>query len=98
MGSPTAQHIDAALDELFDPRDDDDEHGDASLRHGYDDGPMHVVDITRTGRATFSQWADQDYEVELAPPLDRIVDRAQARAIWLLLAKGAVDEVRARFG
>jgi hypothetical protein len=42
--------------------------GSAFLRFGEDEGPMYVVYVTRTGRVTFEQWADQDFMVELAEP------------------------------
>lgn len=100
---PGSAQIDRALHELFheeiDGMTEDDyaEHGDAFLRHGYDEGPMYVVEISRTGRATFSQWADQDYYNEIAPAIDITVDEATAREIWHLLARGAIDELKSRF-
>src|SRR5262249_45055584 len=41
------------------------EHGAASLRYGFDDGPMYVIEVDRLGRVRFEEWADQDYENEL---------------------------------
>jgi hypothetical protein len=36
------------------------EHGAAWIRHGFDDGPMYVLEVTRTGIVRFEEWADQD--------------------------------------
>jgi hypothetical protein len=103
VGSPDESQIELALNELFCEdlqgmtEQDYAEHGDASLRFGYDNGPMYVVDISRTGRATLSQWEDQDYYVELQPEIEMMVDREVAKRLWLLLAQGKIDEVKQHF-
>ena len=71
------------------------EHGAASLRYGFDEGPMFVVEIARNGRVRFEEWADQDYEKELAPPrMVQSMSQGDALRLWSLLASGDVDAVR----
>ena len=72
--SPSDAELAQAIAELYhetlDGMTDGDyaEHGDASLRFGYDDGPMYVLTANRLREVTFEEWADQDYEQELVPP------------------------------
>jgi hypothetical protein len=71
------------------------EHGAASLRYGFDDGPMFAVEVDRRGRARFEEWADQDYERELsAPRTARVRSLDEALQLWTLLATGDVDALR----
>jgi hypothetical protein len=64
--SPSTGDLAKAVSELFDEsipamtESDYREHGAASLRYGFDAGPMFTVEITRSGSATLEQWADQD--------------------------------------
>jgi hypothetical protein len=56
-GAPTRGEISAAVKELYEEslpgmtEGDYEEHGSASLRYGYDEGPMYVLEITRHGNA-----------------------------------------------
>jgi len=73
------------------------EHGAASLRYGFDEGPMYVIEITRSGNASFEQWADQDYRHELGPSVTRPVNEKKALELWLMLSKGEIENIRAYF-
>lgn len=95
VGSPTEAQFIAALRELFDPRVDDEEHGDAWLRYGSDDGPMFVLTFTAAHTARFEEWADQDFEVELAPARESApISDADALNLWMRLSAGDVQGVR----
>lgn len=73
------------------------EHGAASLRYGHDDGPMYVLEISRLRTVTFEEWADQDYEQEMAPPGRlREVPQDEALRLWSWLAEGEIDRVRSQ--
>ncbi|KRB93808.1 hypothetical protein [Noviherbaspirillum sp. Root189] len=74
------------------------EHGSAHLRYGYDNGPMYVLEIDRTGHATLEVWEDQDYEVEAcAPRKIKVVSEGQATELWAWLASGQTEKVEAVF-
>jgi len=93
--SPTESQFIAALRELFDPRVDDEEHGDAWLRYGNDDGPMFVLTFTCGHTARFEEWADQDFEVELAPPRESApISDSEALNLWMRLSAGDLQAVR----
>jgi hypothetical protein len=70
-------------------------HPCASIRYGFDAGPMHVLEVRRGGRVQFSQWADQDYETELEPEMaiDGVGEN-EALRLWKLLAGGQIDAVK----
>ena len=102
--SPSTQDLAHAAAELFVENipgmttADYEEHGEASLRYGYDDGPMYVIAVGRSGTATFEQWADQDFNTELAAPktLDSLSQQEVAH-LWLALCEGRIAEVQAAF-
>jgi len=72
------------------------EHPNAWLRYGFDDGPLYVLNVYRSGTVYFSQWADSDYENELEPQAEKInVAEREAHRLWELLAAGKIDEVKA---
>jgi len=92
---PTEGQLIQALQELFEENTDDEEHPDAWLRHGDDDGPMCVLTFTRARAARFEEWADQDYRVELVAPREAVVpDKAVALELWKRLAAGDLQAVR----
>jgi hypothetical protein len=75
-----------------------DEHGAASLRYGYDEGPMYALEITRHGTAIWEEWADQDYNTELCPEKEiKSLPQELAVLLWEQLAEGNIDVVRAYF-
>jgi len=93
--SPTKAQLADALRELFDPSVDDEEHGDAWLRYGNDDGPMFVLTFTCGRMARFEEWADQDYEVELVPQREaNDITDGEALSLWTCLASGDMQAVR----
>lgn len=57
VSAPTPDQILSAVEELYVENlvgmteCDYEEHGDAWLRYGYDEGPMYVLTITRSGKA-----------------------------------------------
>lgn len=103
-GAPTRDEISAAVKELYEESSpsmtegDYEEHGAASLRYGYDEGPMFVLEITRHGTAIWEEWADQDYKVELCPEKEvKSLPQEKAVLLWEQLAEGKIDLVRAYF-
>ncbi len=103
-GAPTSGEVAAAVKELYEERlpgmteGDYEEHGAASLRYGYDEGPMYVLEITRHGTARWEEWADQDYEIELCPMIEvKSLPREKAVLLWEQLAAGETDLVQAYF-
>ena len=51
-----------------------------SVAAGYDDGPMCVLEINRLREVRLEEWADQDFEQELAPPRT-MYDVSEDRAV-----------------
>ena len=104
VGSPTMEQIQVAARELFHENipgiseGDYDEHGAASLRYGFDEGPMYELEITRSGFARWQEWADQDYTQELSP-MKELSARTEQQAIelWMALSRGNIELVRAAF-
>lgn len=103
--SPTEKQLTDALNELYvehahgtGPASDvDDEHESVSLRFGYDDGLMYVVEVMSSGTVTFEEWSDQDFEIELAPPKRMLaVSKAQAMELWLWLLHRQVAKIRSQ--
>jgi hypothetical protein len=93
--NPTVAQLTEAVAELYHEalpgmtEGDYAEHGAGSLRYGYDDGPMYVVEVNRLGEVTLEEWGDQDYEQVLAPPRRRReVSEDQALRLWTWLAEG----------
>ena len=101
---PTPDEISAAVKELYEENlpgmseGDYEEHGASSLRYGFDEGPMYVLEITRHGTARLEEWADQDYETELCPMREvRALPREKAVLLWERLAAGEIELVRSHF-
>ena len=101
--SPTEKQLADALNELYvdhshEPgREDEFENGSASLRFGYDDGLMYVIEVMCSGTVTFEEWSDQDYEIELAPPQKmRDVTKTNAMELWQLLFHRQVAKIRSQ--
>lgn len=102
--APTLDEISAAVKELYEENlpgmteGDYEEHGAASLRYGYDEGPMYVLEITRHGIARWEEWADQDYEMELCPMKEvKSLPQEKAVLLWEKLATGKAEIVRTYF-
>ncbi len=104
VSAPSVEQVRTAISELYHENipgvaeGDYEEHGAASLRYGYDDGPMYVLEVTRHGVARWGEWADQDYNDEICPAKElRYITEAQANELWNALAAGSIDLVRAAF-
>lgn len=73
------------------------EHGAAFLRYGFDDGPMIVLEISRLQECRLEEWADQDFEQQLAPHrVMRKLPEVQALQLWDWLARGQIDLIRSQ--
>jgi hypothetical protein len=103
-GMPTYDEISAAVEELYEENlpgmseHDYEEHGAGSLRYGFDEGPMYVLEITRHGTARLEEWADQDYETELCPMREvKALPQEKAVLLWKHLAAGEIESVRPYF-
>ncbi len=73
---------------------DYEEHGAVSLRYGFDEGPMYVLEVSRLGTVSFEGWADQDFEAPLFQPrLMTSVSLPRALQLLQWLAEGAIDSV-----
>ncbi|MCW8130919.1 MAG: hypothetical protein KIS92_11255 [Planctomycetota bacterium] len=101
--SPGAENLLAAIAELYhenlpDMNDGDyKEHPSAWLRIGYVNGPMHVIHINRHGEAIFEEWADQDFDKELAPPRRMAgISEQHAFQLWAWLAEGNLACIRSQ--
>lgn len=104
IAKPTRDEISAAVKELYEENlpgmtaGDYEEHGAGSLRYGYDDGPMYVLEITRHGTARLEEWTDQDYEMELCPMREvKALPQDKAVVLWVHLAAGEIEAVRPHF-
>jgi hypothetical protein len=99
--SPTAEQLAHAMAEVYHENipsmaeDDYAEHPNAWLRYGFDDGPLYVIDVYRTGTVRFSQWADPDYENELEAEsgMANVTEQHSLR-LWTLLAQGQIDQIK----
>ena len=98
---PTDAELESALHDIYDEghphltENDYAEHPDASVRFGDDSGPMFVVTVTRKGRVEFSQWADADYEQELASPGHlKDVSFENALRLWRTARRGEIASLR----
>jgi hypothetical protein len=101
--NPTATQLAEAVAELYHEtlpnmtEGDYAEHGAASLRYGYDDGPMYLLEVNRIRNVRFEEWADQGFEQEQAPPrIMKDVAEVQALRLWTLLVEGLFDQVRSQ--
>jgi hypothetical protein len=99
--NPTAGELALAIEEQYVENlpgmteADYEEHGAASLRYGFDDGPMYVLEVSRGGAVTLEEWADQDYQTALSPRRSMAsVPAGRALELWRWLAEGAIDKVR----
>lgn len=101
---PTRDDLRAVVRELYEENlpgmteADHEEHGTASLRYGYDEGPMYVLEISRHGNARWEEWADPDYEVELCPVKEaKLLPQEKALLLWEQLSEGKIELVRSYF-
>ena len=71
------------------------EHPNAWLQHGYDEGPVYVIDAYRNGTVICSQFADQDDVDPLTEITLKGVSRDQLLSLWKCLADGEIASIRA---
>jgi hypothetical protein len=101
--SPKEADLRLAIDQLYSENEpgmterDYEEHGAAWQRLGYDEGPMYVLRMTRTGRTTLEHWLDQDYETEGNDPVEvESLSYEVAWSLWSAFASRNVEIVRTR--
>ena len=94
--SPSEQQLASALDRVFAAQasDHDGDPPAASLRFGYDDGLMYVIEVNSEGELRFEEWSDRDCEIALAPARHMHADRARAELLWTALAQRQVARIR----
>jgi len=91
--SPTTAQLQCALEEVFSAKDP--EHPNSWLRFGHDHGPMFVLDVYESGTVVLEEWADTEFQLELAPPrLLTGTTPAAAMRLWQLLRQGDLPAVR----
>lgn len=92
---PTDAQLRATLEDVF--ASDDDEHPNAWLRLGSDDGPMFVLDVYGSKQIVFEQWADTEFDNQLVSPTTLSdVQLEVAMGLWRALRNRDIDAVRHR--
>jgi hypothetical protein len=100
---PSERDLARAIDELFDEspsgmrEPDFAEHPNAWLRYGFDDGPLRVIDVYRTGVVIFSKYADADLEELQSENAVRGLDGDRALSLWKWLANGEIKKIVASY-
>lgn len=101
IDNPSPQQLRLALGELFDEtisglsEEDYDEHPNAWLRYGFDEGPMYVLDVYRRGGVIFSKYADQADSDALWEYRMDDVSQEKALVLWQHLIEGKLGELKA---
>jgi len=93
---PSLEDLKAAVREIVDPAHVSDiEHTNCFARFGHDEGPMYVLTYDTDRCVTFEQWADPDFETELAPAgyLSN-VSPAEAVTLMQALRNGQLDRIK----
>jgi len=99
---PSDAQLSKAIDELYIENlpgmteRDYQEHSEAFLRLGFDEGPMYVTTATRNGRKVIlEEWKDTDYEEEQCPPKTmQNISKDQVFNLFKFLAQGNIDLIR----
>jgi hypothetical protein len=100
--NPSDADLEAALTELYVENHpsliaaDYEEHPNAWLEYGYEDGDrwtVHTLDIYRTGVVIFSKLEDQDDDEAVFEKQMNGVDRHSASRLWRTLARGDIEEL-----
>lgn len=90
--SPSDEDLQSALKEVWSVSDS--EHPNAWLRFGCEAGRMYMLDVYEGGTVIFSQWADADFEKELAPEGRRAnVSIENALRLWRALRQGDLSTI-----
>ena len=99
---PSDGELAQAIDELFNEEikrmteADYAEHPSAWLRHGFDEGPMFVVEANRDGTATLSKYADQD-EIDPMAEATFSIHRDAILSLWRWLAEGKIEQIKSAY-
>ncbi|MGI9262029.1 MAG: hypothetical protein ACR2QR_08335 [Woeseiaceae bacterium] len=84
--NPSERQLSAALRELFASRDD--EHPDAWIDCGSNDGPLYSLSIFSSGYAIFTKYSDADMSEELEEIEIANIDVDTGLALWKDLVAG----------
>ena len=68
----------------------DGEPASATLRFGYDDGLMYVLEVSGDGEIGFEEWSDRDCEIALASPRRMTAGKSEAFQLWCWLAQAGL--------
>lgn len=86
--APTETDLRRCLDELFSSRDD--EHPDAWVHCGTDDGPLRTISIFSSGYALYTKYSDPDMNEEIDSRRIDNVDAVTGLVLWLDLIAGRI--------
>lgn len=89
--SPTDNDLKEALNELFGSNDD--EHPDAWIECGSQDGPLYSLSIFASGYALFTKYTDVDMTDELENKRIENIDKNKAFDLWKNLIEGKIDKI-----
>jgi hypothetical protein len=105
---PSDEEIAAVIDEVMDEaallrryphlgQGGLDEHPNAYIEVGRDDGPLYYLDLYAGGALHFTKYADLDLEEEEFCRIREGVSAPEAERLWRLLRDGRLPEVHAAF-
>ena len=90
--NPTEHDLKEVLNELFNSKDD--EHPDAWIECGTDDGPLYSLSIFSSGYALFTKYSDVDMTEELEAKKIENVNKDTALQLWKNLIDGNINEIK----
>ncbi len=91
ISDPTVEQLRNTLEELFSSNDE--EHPDAWVNCGSDEGPLYNVSIYSEGYAIYSKYSDVDMTEELDSKKIKNVNIDGALELWLNLINGKIDQI-----
>lgn len=89
--NPTDDHLKNALIELFNSKDD--EHPDAWVECGTQDGPLYSLSIFSSGYALYTKYSDADMSDELENKRIDNVTESIAFELWKNLIDGKIEKI-----
>lgn len=89
--NPSDNDLKDALSELFGSRDE--EHPDAWIECGSQDGPLYCLSIYSSGYALFTKYSDVDMTEELENKKIENVNENTAYELWKFLIDGEIDKI-----
>jgi len=78
--NPSDKDLEEFLTELFNSKDD--EHPDAWIECGTEDGPLYSLSIFSSGYALFTKYSDSDMTEELINKKIENIDKDKAFQLW----------------